>query len=346
MKTSCKYGSHRVKAPKGALPQAADSLDNTPVCGDNECLIDVKVLNIDSASFQQIKTVCNHDEIAMATMIKDIVNTRGKMQNPVTGSGGMLMGSVREVGPDFHDPTLQPGTPIATLVSLTLTPLVIEEITAIVAAQDQVHIKGTAVLFDSGIYAVLPEDLDETLVLSALDVAGAPPQMARLAKEGDTVFVLGAAGKSGLLCLAQARRSVGATGKVIGLVNEPAQKTLLESLCWCDTIILADAQDALTVYEAVREATAGAMVDLSVNVVNVGDTEMTSMMVTKDGGTVYFFSMATSFQKAALGAEGIGKDITMIIGNGYAKGHADFTLDLVRTTPKLLDIFKARYTKS
>ncbi len=346
MKASCKYGSHRVLEPKGALPQAAIRLDNNPTCGDNECLIDVQILNIDSASFHQIKQASHHDEAVMAAMIQDIVKSRGKMQNPVTGSGGMLIGTVREVGPNFHNQDLTPGTPIATLVSLTLTPLIIEEITAIVLEHDQVHITGTAVLFDSGVYAVLPNDLDETLVLAALDVAGAPPQMARLARQGDTVFVLGAAGKSGLLCVAQARQSVGLNGRVIGLVNEPEQQALLEELGWCDHIILADAKDALEVYKAVQVVTEGQMVDLSVNVVNISDTEMTSMMVTKEGGTVYFFSMATSFQKAALGAEGIGKDITMIIGNGYAKDHADFTLNLLRNTPELLDIFKTRYTKT
>ena len=346
MQQSCKYGSHRVLEPKGALPQAAKRLDNRPICGDNECLIDVQVLNIDSASFHQIKQACDHDETAMAAMIRDIVNDRGKMQNPVTGSGGMLIGKVREVGLKFHNQNLTPGTAIATLVSLTLTPLMIEDITALIVEQDQVHIKGTAILFDSGVYAVLPNDLDETLVLAALDVAGAPPQMARLAQRGDTVFVLGAAGKSGLLCVAQARQSVGAEGTVIGLVNEPEQQTLLETLGWCDHIILADAKDALAVYSAVEKVTQGKLVDLSVNVVNIGDTEMTSMMVTKEGGTVYFFSMATSFQKAALGAEGIGKDITMIIGNGYAKDHADFTLDLLRNNPALFEVFKTRYTKS
>ena len=53
----------------------------------------------------------------------------------------------------------------------------------------------------------------------------------------------------------------------------------------------------------------------------------------RDGGTVYYFNMATSFARAALGAEGVGKDVMLIIGNGYAPGHAELTLDLVRREP-------------
>jgi L-erythro-3,5-diaminohexanoate dehydrogenase len=48
------------------------------------------------------------------------------MQNPETGSGGMLVGTVEEVGPE-SPLGLQAGDRVATLVSLTLTPLVIED---------------------------------------------------------------------------------------------------------------------------------------------------------------------------------------------------------------------------
>jgi L-erythro-3,5-diaminohexanoate dehydrogenase len=55
--------------------------------------------------------------------------------------------------------------------------------------------------------------------------------------------------------------------------------------------------------------------------------------------------MATSFTKAALGAEGIGKDITMIIGNGYAHGHAELALDLLRESEYLRRVYTERYVR-
>ncbi|MFP4177144.1 MAG: L-erythro-3,5-diaminohexanoate dehydrogenase [Acholeplasmataceae bacterium] len=343
MKEYCKYGTHRVIEPQGVLPQAATVIDNEPVCHPNECLIDVDVLNIDSASFRQIKDACDRDERRMKDMILEIVREHGKMQNPVTKSGGMLIGTVATVGGSFSDRNLEPGTRIATLVSLSLTPLSIEEILSINTANEQVRIKGKAILFDSGVYAKIPEDLDEKLVLAALDVAGAPAQTNRLAREGDTVLIIGATGKSGLLCAYEAKKRVGPNGRVIGLVNNERKKKLLETLGLCDDVIINDARDALSVYASVSDVTDGRLADLVINVVNVTDTEMPSILAARDGGTVYFFSMATSFTKAALGAEGIGKDVLMIIGNGYAQHHADITLDIMRESEALRELFMTRY---
>ena len=177
-----------------------------------------KALNIDSASFTQMKNVCNKDVNLMEEMILDIVKTRGLMQNPVTGSGGMLIGRVLEVGLKFPDQSLQVGDKIATLVSLSLTPLVIDKIKSINLDNDQVHIDGTAILFESGIFARVPSDMDEHLVLAALDVAGAPAQVDKLVKEGDSVVIIGAAGKSGVLCAYQAMNKATSKGTVIGVV--------------------------------------------------------------------------------------------------------------------------------
>ncbi|MCF7930920.1 MAG: L-erythro-3,5-diaminohexanoate dehydrogenase [Acholeplasmataceae bacterium] len=343
MKKLCKYGTHRVIEPVGILPQAALIIDSTPVCYDNECLIEVDTLNIDSASFHQIKEACNQDVELMKEMILSIVKKQGKMQNPVTKSGGMLIGTVKETGKDFSGKDLKPGVKLATLVSLSLTPLHIEEIISINITNEQVKIKGQAILFDSGIYAVIPNDLDEKFVLAALDVAGAPAQVRKLAKLNDTVFIIGANGKSGMLCALEAKNQVGPKGRVIGLVRKQEQVEALESLHLFDTIIVESATNSIEVYEALSKVTNGELADLTINVVNTENTEMTSILCTKELGIVYFFSMATSFTKAALGAEGIGKDITMIIGNGYTKNHANITLEILRGNKQLFELFMSRY---
>lgn len=338
-----RFGIHRVIDPKGSLPQAAFRIDSTPVCGKTEVLIDVDVLNIDSASFHQLKESCNKDVEKMKEMIKEIVKAQGKMQNPVTKSGGMLIGTVKQVGELYHDQSLQKGTKIATLVSLSLTPLYIEEIHAINLMNEQVTITGSAILFDSGIYAVIPPELDEKLVLAALDVCGAPAQVKKLANPSDTVFIIGAAGKSGLLCSYMAKKQVGPKGRVIGLVNEIEQEKLLKELKCVDDVIIEDALNSVAVYEKITILTDGKLADLTINVVNVPSTEMTSILATKDEGIVYFFSMATSFTKAALGAEGVGKDVTMMIGNGYSKNHAEITLDMFKNNETLKELFMKKY---
>lgn len=344
MKKGCKYGTHRVIEPKGVLPQAAQKISNDMDIYDNEILVSVQALNIDSASFTQIEKEAGGDIEKIKSKILEIVNERGKMQNPVTGSGGMLIGTVEKIGEDLLEKRdLKVGDKIASLVSLSLTPLKIEEIINIKPEIDRVEVKAKAVLFESGIYAKLPEDIPETLALAALDVAGAPAQTAKLVRPGQSVLILGAAGKSGMLCCYEAMKRVGPTGKVVGMVRKQEQADNLKKWGLCHEVILGDAQQPVDVMNKALAANSGREYDLSISCVNIPNTEMSCILPVKDDGIVYFFSMATSFTKSALGAEGIGKDVTMIIGNGYTKDHAEITLAELRESETIRKIFQELY---
>jgi L-erythro-3,5-diaminohexanoate dehydrogenase len=339
-----KYGTHRVIEPKGTLPQPAFKISNDMTIFDNEILINVDYLNIDSASFTQLREEAGGDVEKIKKKILEIVQERGKMQNPVTGSGGMLIGKVEKLGNDLKDKIeLQIGDRIASLVSLSLTPLKIERILGINPDIDQVEIEGKAILFESGIYAKLPEDMEATLALAALDVAGAPAQVKNLVKEGDNVLILGATGKSGLMCSYMAKKMVGGRGKVIGLARNGTRAEFLRETEFCHEVIIADVLNPINVLEKTLKANGGNEVDISINCLSIPNSELTSILPVRDKGIVYFFSMATSFTKAALGAEGIGKDVTMIIGNGYTKNHAQITLDLLRESETLRGIFEEKY---
>jgi len=341
------HGAHRVLEPAGAMPQDAWRIDNTPVAAPNELLCAVDVLNIDSASFKQIREACEGDPERIGAHVMQTVAQRGKQHNPVTGSGGMFVGRVLEIGEALRDKiVLRAGDRIASLVSLTLTPLHIESVTRVDAVTGQVWVRAKAVLFESALWARLPADLDESVALAVLDVAGAPAQVRRLCSPGDTVLVVGADGKSGLLSCAQAKLRVGETGRVIGIVPDGRTQSarVLRDAGLVDELIVCDARDAVRASEAVA-AVAPSLADVTVNCVNVCGTELASILSTRDGGTVYFFSMATSFTAAALGAEGVGRDVTMIIGNGYTKGHADTALQTLRDHPHVHAHFNATFSR-
>ncbi|MCR4428749.1 MAG: L-erythro-3,5-diaminohexanoate dehydrogenase [Caldiserica bacterium] len=339
------FGTHRVIEPPGVMPQAAWKLNNNmDQIFDNEILVKVDRLNIDAASFTQLEKEAGGDPLKIAGQIKRIVKERGKMHNPVTGSGGMFIGTVKEIGRALKSKVdLKVGDRIASLVSLTLTPLLLRRIKRIDPEKDQVEVDGLAILFESGGFARLPSDLPDKLCLAVLDVAGAPAQTARLVKPGDTVLVIGAGGKSGLLCLYEARKRAGVTGKVIGLGHSKESTSRIEESGFADIAFQGDATKPLEIFEKVMELTGGNLADVTINCVNIPGTEMASIMSTRDGGVVYFFSMATSFTAAALGAEGIGKDLTMIIGNGYARGHDRIALNLLRESPKLREMFEKMF---
>ena len=343
-KLGCPYGTHRVIEPKRVLPQPAWKIDNTMELYDNEILVDVERLNIDAASFTEIKKRANYDEAEIRRLILDLVAERGKHHNPNTGSGGMFIGRINQVGAALAGKVdLAPGDRIASLVSLSLTPLKIEEILSVHQNIDQVAIRGQAILFESGLYAKLPDDMPDSLALAVLDVAGAPAQTAKLVAPGDRVLVIGGGGKSGLLCLHEAKKRAGVTGQVVSLNPSAAACERVMSLGLADGVLQVDATDAIEVLNASREITHGAMFDLVINCVNVPGTEMSSILATRNGGTIYFFSMATSFTAAALGAEGVGKDVEMIVGNGYTTGHAAIALHVMRENPTLRKLFEELY---
>ena len=380
-------GLHRVLEPAGVLPQAAQRLDASPEIGPDEVRIRVERLNLDAASYRQLSGAHGGDGDAVRAAVLEIVAARGKMQNPVTGSGGMLVGVVDEVGPS-SPLGLAVGDRVATLVSLTLTPLAITDgLARWDGRSEQVPCAGHAILFARSIAAVLPDDLAAELSLAVMDVCGAPALTTRVVaaaaaatgraatgraadgadaadlpsggaggtdggpdgspststpgtaggagRAGVSVAVIGGGGKSGSLSLAAARRA-GAT-RLVGIVPSEAEAAALTSAGLATEVVLADARDPIALADAV-----GDPVDVTVVCVDVPGCEHGAILATRPGGTVVFFSMATSFPAAALGAEGLAADVTMLIGNGYVPGHAELALDLVRTDPGVRALLDAR----
>ena len=329
------FGLHRVVSPRGVLPQAADVLDASPSLWPSEVRIDVERLNLDAASFRQLWTAHAGDGAAVRDEVLGIVRTRGKMHNPVTGSGGMLVGTVAEVGP-ASPLGLHAGDRVATLVSLTLTPLALTS-TTWDGCSEQVPATGHAILFARSVAAPLPSDLPAPLALAVLDVCGAPALVARVCASYDapSVCVIGAAGKSGSLALAAARRA--GASHLVGLVRSEAEASLLRAAGLADEVVVADARDPVAVGNSV-----GSPKNVTVVCVDVPGCEGGAILATANGGTVVFFSMATSFTAAALGAEGLAADVTMLVGNGFVPGHAAMALDLVRAEAGVRGLFEAR----
>jgi L-erythro-3,5-diaminohexanoate dehydrogenase len=347
-------GLGRVLDPAGSLPQAARRLDDRPELGPDEVRLRVELLNLDAASFRQLATKHGGDGAAVRDEVLAIVAERGKMQNPVTGSGGMLVGVVDEVGPD-SPLGLAPGDRVATLVSLSLTPLRITDgLARWDGRSEQVPAEGHAILFGRSIAAVLPDDLPRELAMAVLDVCGAPALTARVvrlyvaehAASGTPVrvAVIGGAGKSGSMSLAAARQVARETGcevRTVGVVPVDAEADLLRDTGLADAVALADARDPVALAGAV-EVALGAPADVTVVCVDVPGCEHGAVLATADRGTVIFFSMATSFSAAALGAEGLAADVTMLVGNGYLPGHADYALDLLRGDAAVRSLFESR----
>ena len=158
------YGLGRVLEPRGVLPQQAQRVDPSLPLREDELLIAVEALNVDAASFRQLRQANGDSPEAVGRAIAEIVRQRGKLQNPVTGSGGMLLGSVKDIGP-AHPAKGQLAVgdrQVATLVSASpRSPRCSsdEQITRVDLRRDRVEVRGHAIVFASGPLAKLPADL-------------------------------------------------------------------------------------------------------------------------------------------------------------------------------------------
>jgi L-erythro-3,5-diaminohexanoate dehydrogenase len=327
-----RLGADRVLEPRGALPQPAARLDAAGPVRAFEFEIAVERLCLDSTSHRNIREAAGADPSRMAQRIRQIVLSRGKMHNPDTDSGGILTGTVAAVGPGYSDPP-HAGERVVTLGSLTLTPLRIDDVTRLDPDSPQVEVTGAAYVCDRAGWAPLPDDMPLERAIEIFDVCSAASQTRDLAPPaGGTVTVLGA-GHAGKLALAAARDAMdGGTLVAVDVDAEAVDLVREEGLC--DIAVAADLRDPLAATEAVRAAGAPPA-DLTVVVVNATRCEPTAILLTADGGTILFFSMATSFSTAALAADGIGSSARMLVGSGYTADRGSYALDLVRRSEPL-----------
>jgi L-erythro-3,5-diaminohexanoate dehydrogenase len=326
-----RLGVGRVLAPPGVLPQAAERLDAETGPGAGELAVDVELLNLDATSHHQLREACGGDAEAIGEAIAGIVRRRGKMHNPVTGSGGILAGRVAEIGERFPADGLRVGDRIASVASLSLTPLWLESVGPLAAASPQIPVRGRAILAAGLPWIGVPLDLELSVALTALDVYGAASHTRDLARRGAHVLILGA-GRAGLLAAAAAEDAVGLAGRVTVADVSADALARARSAGLGAVGLRVDASDALAVERALAPL---GRADLTVVVVDRPGCEMGAVLATQPDGAVLFFSMATSFAAAALGAEGARATPRLLIGNGYAADRGAYALDLLRARPPL-----------
>jgi len=325
-------GTDRVVRPIGSLPQPAEELDPSPPVRPHEFEIAVERLCLDATSFRNIRAHCDADPARMGERILEIVATRGKMHNPVTDSGGVALGTVTAVGERFPEPP-RIGDRVVTLASLTLTPLRLDSPVRVAPDSAQVEVTGTAYVCASAPWGLLPDDMDSATAVEIYDVYGAASHTARLAPRSGAVYVLGC-GHAGKLAMAAARDTMDDDSTVVAIDVDELAVQRVRDAGLCDIGIVTDLQNPMTALAALRDAGAPPA-DLTVVVVNAARCEPFSILATREHGTVLFFSMATNFSTAALTADGMGHDVTMLIGSGYTPDTGQYALDLVRRTPAL-----------
>jgi L-erythro-3,5-diaminohexanoate dehydrogenase len=332
---AARVGAERVIEPEGALPQGATRLDPAGPVRPFELEVAVERLCLDSTSHREIRERCGADPGRMADRILEIVAARGKLHNPATDSGGVLLGTVLDAGAAYPSPPA-PGERIATLASLTVTPLRLERIAGLDPDSPQSEVAGTAYLFERMAWAPVPEDMPAERALELFDVCAAASHTRALAGGAEVVCVLGA-GHAGKLAMAAARDAMGG-GLVVAVDVDDRALAAASDAGLCDVAVAADLRQPVAALEAIRAAGVPPA-DLVVVVVNASGCEPAALLLADDEGTVLFFSMATAFQRAALSADGLGSPVRMLVGSGFSPDRGEYALRLVRGSEPLRHAF-------
>jgi len=360
-----RYGYHRTLEPRGASPQGAKLLNNRPeLQSDYELLLDVDYLMLDATSMRQIRESSFGDQSKVERQIWSIVDQRGKMHNPITNSGGVLVGRIREIGSQFFSVHSKPpgvgsiGEVIIPVASLSTLPLEITKIKSI--SGDRVSIEGRAIMFACMRISPIPRGFSPELTLTCVDISSLVPQAKRclegvvakrlgnIKDRGTPIHVLvigcGKAGVTALFCLRELSRVMqrrypeGPKIQIIAVDSKIENVETVKKMNLADHVARVDATDAHEIYSFVSNLAGQNLCDLVINVVNIPGTEASTVLCTRERrphGTILWFSMATRFDQAALATDALGKDVTMLIGNGVAEAQVEEILELVNGEPDL-----------
>ena len=328
-----KYGIKRVVEPKHVLPTSAWRVDNTREIYPNEMRISVHKIHIESTSFRQICVETNNNAEKIKDRIMDITLKRGKLHNPVTDTGGVVYGTVEEIGPEYrNEKGLAVGDQVICNASLAAIPLYISRITSVNMNFTQVDAEGYAILFDEFPVVKKPEDLPVNLMLYTFDESGTLYSAYKSAAEKQRCLVVGNSLLTNLLFGYAIRKSAGPEAEIVCLfdnntdigIRGRALSDLLE-----ETFDAIHYVNILKPVECLDKLDVG-LFDMSVNCADLPGAETINILSTKAGGVVYFANLINNYNIALYITEAISREIQIKCADGYEEEYAEFDIEILR----------------
>lgn len=344
------FGVSRVLEPRGAVPATAWKLDNSTEISDREVLVGIEKLNIEWDSFQQICSSCGFNENRIRAKILDIVDKRGKMHNPFTGTGGCLLGTVEKTGRAYEGP-LREGDRVYCLASLCGIPIDIDEIGNVDFNYGQIEVKGHAVLFETSPVFAADETLGETYTMSAINEAGCLLTARNMAEERNAVniAVIGRNACTSVI-YASAVKKASPSAEVTAIIDENLRGELdIETIEAAvspdvDHVILADLSDPADTYERLKaEDRQCCGADMVIVAEDIYGAETLAVFMARPLGCIYFTTVENHYAIAQTVAESIGKSVYMFLFDQYIRDYPLFTMDVVRSSKTVLDRLDEMY---
>lgn len=339
MKTS--YGTQRVMEPKYVLPTSAWKLDNSRKIYPDELRLSVMRIHLEGTSFKQICTEVNNNEEKIKQKIMDIVIRRGKLHNPITDTGGLVLGIVEEIGDEYYNPKgLKPGDKVICNASLASVPLHIENIKSIDYVFNQAIVEGYAIAHDNMQLIQIEEGMPEGLLLFTLDESGTMMRLDQLIDKQTRFLIVGNNMITNLLFGYVIRRKVGKEGRITCVLDK---RTGIQITGGGIDRLLAEvfdqihSLDILKPMEALEKLNAESLFDLSVNCAEIPGAETINLLATRNGGTVLFANLINNLNIALYITESISKNLNLRSAEGYLTNYDDFDMQIVKETAEYFE---------
>lgn len=347
------FGISRVIEPKGAIPVTAWKIDNKKEISEREIRINTKLIHMEKSSFEQVCYECGYDEERIKAKIFDIVQKRGKLHNPFTDSGGMVFGTISEIGKVFHKnrPNYKVGDKVLCNTTITSVPIFIEKIESIDYNYGELIIKGYTILFENSPMFIKPDGLNLNYTMTTLDEAGSIYSINTMVKPGMRILIIGKDLVSTMAYLGSVKKALGNNCYILTIMDneacgslsyEQVERTILK---YADRFRIVDITNPIdTVDEIMHEDSE--LMDFTINCEDLSGSEVLSVLMTKAKGSLYFTNLKNGYSRAILVAESMGKEITTYSLDQYYEGYDTFTIDLLTEMRNDLDEINKLYRNS
>lgn len=349
------FGLDRVLEPAGVFPATAWRLDPDEDLRPGEARVRLERIHLEWDNFQQLSSSCGYEESKLKQKILELLDKRGKLQNPFSGTGGVLKGTVEEISPSFHsDYDFKEGDDIYCVTSVVGIPMHIDHIDSVDYAFGQIVCSGYAIIFETSICFKAPPEASPTYTMAVMDEAGSLLSAKRIAEKDqmERVVIIGRNVHTAMMYAAAIRESIGREGVIHVVLDRYFNEYLSQQEISRALHPLVDHTFSLDLVEPInawRELKTNypelEKYDYSVIAEDIPGTESLGILLTKNNGSMYFTTVSNNYGVTTLCAESLGKRLKIYDFVQYMDSHIEFNMGVVLKYRNSFDRIERMYEK-
>ena len=341
------FGINRVIEPENTVPVTAWKLDNSRKITPDEIRISIDRIHVEWDSFQQICTSCGYDDSKVRARILDIIDKRGKLHNPYTGSGGIMMGTIEAIGANARkECPHKHGDKVYCVTALMAVPLHIDAITDIDYENCQFTASGYGICFRPDHLFSVESDVRLNYTMIAIDEAGNFYKTYKLAGEirPRKVTILSRDLFTPLIYTEAIKKVMGDDVQINVIIDETLfpdiSADVIAELMAPDihNVYLVDDTAPMDSYDYLcRKSSDNSHQDLVIVSEDIRGAETLAVLLVKDNGNLFFSSIRSKYSQGVFVAETMGKTVKTNYFDQYMKGNQEFTMSLLKKLASKLD---------